>query len=500
MNLKKISRVVERVLGLISETKPIILISIGIAIKLGVSLYFASISNPSFPEKWFATSGDTEDYIEPIENLYKTGLLYTELHNHAILHRMPGFLPFYLPLRFFLSETASLNALAVIQSILSGISCYVLALIAAKFFTKHKDKIFSITFLIALISITNSIFDRYILSESLSSSLLIFSLYILQSALTRKKNSFFLIAGGLMTFTIFLKPYFIFIQLYFLLFLLFVNRKSPFKAILKNSLSFVLVTTICLGAWSTYFHHMKGEWLLLQKSDAHKSSLGLDNAPFEMMKEAVRVTGGQFTEWDPDGAMYALVNINAEFSDDLFPDAFFSPTFNRNDLNAMRHKYDEMLNSQYPENKKNIGISITSDLRSAIAEYEKNQIVDRHILSRIRAFGRFYFQRGAVYIPFPKRENQNIIQLAIKAFYTLFYWLIMIVGSIGLFRNVFVRPNQFGYFFGGITGFVLALFPIVLIASEQRYIAIAYVMIIPFVAQLLSQTEPERVDSRSISK
>jgi len=307
-------------------------------------------------------------------------------------------------------------------------------------------------------------------------------------------------AGSLMTFTIFLKPYFIFIQLYFLLFLLFMNRKSPFKVVLKNSLSFVLITTICLGAWSTYYHHMKGEWIMLQKSDAHKSSLGLDNAPFEMMKEAVRVTGGQFTEWDPDGAMYALVNLNAEFSDDLFPDAFFSPTFNRSDLNAIRYKYDEMINSKDPENKKNIGISITSDLRSAIAEYEKNQIIDRHILSRLRAFGRFYFQRGAVYIPFPSMEKQSIIQLAIKAFYTLFYWFIMIVGSFGLVKNVFVKPNEFGYFFGGITGFILVLFPIVLIASEQRYIAIAYMMIIPFVAQVFSNTKPVETNFQSTSE
>jgi len=91
----------ETVLGALFKTRPFILITVAIAIKLGVSLYFASLSNPSFPEKWFVTSGDTEDYIEPIENLYKTGLLYTELHNHAILHRMPGFITFLFTTSIF---------------------------------------------------------------------------------------------------------------------------------------------------------------------------------------------------------------------------------------------------------------------------------------------------------------------------------------------------------------------------------------------------------------
>ena len=266
MNLKKSSRAIGQVLNFISETRPLILILIAVLIKVSVSFYFASLSNPAFPEEWFQATGDTQDFIEPIENLYKTGLLYTELHNNAMLHRMPGFLPFYLPLRFFLSETAALIGIVFFQSILSGISCYVLALMAAKFFSKHKARIFSITFLIAIVSITNSIFDRYILSESFSTSFLIFSLYLFQSALKNKKNSLLLLSGSFMTVTIFLKPYFIFIQLYFLLFLLFAHRKELNARLLKNCLSFTLITVVSLGIWSTYYHHLRGEWVLLRKA------------------------------------------------------------------------------------------------------------------------------------------------------------------------------------------------------------------------------------------
>jgi len=439
LRFNKENQFLVKALSSIYETRSIILVLIAIAVKVSVSLYFASLANPAFPDEWFQETGDTEDYIEPIENLFQTGLLYTDLHNHAVLHRMPGFLPFYLPLRFFLSETAALNGIVLFQSILSGISCYVLALLAANFFSKHKDKIFSITFIIALISITNSIFDRYILSESFSTSLLIFSLYLFQSSWKSQRIWSLLFSGGLMTLTIFLKPYFIFIQLYFLLFLLFTNRSNINLNLFKKAIAFSIVTVVSLGIWSTYYHHMKGEWVLLQKSDAHKSSLLLENAPFQMMKEATRVTGGQFTEWDPEGAMYALVNIEAEFSKDLFPDAFFSDSFNRVDLDNIRIDYSKLSISINEEERKSIGIKITSELRNAIVEYERNHPFDRHVLSRLRAFSRFYFQRGAVYIPFPKRENQNVLQLAIKAFYTLFYWLIMIIGSVGIIRNVFLK-------------------------------------------------------------
>lgn len=237
------------------------------------------------------------------------------------------------------------------------------------------------------------------------------------------------------------------------------------------------------------------------KSDAHKSHLGFENAPFQMMKEATRVTGGQFIEWDPDGAMHALVNIDEQFKDDFFPDAFFSDSFSRIDLDEIRVEYAKMKTTKDPKASEAIGIQITSKLRNAIFQYEQNHPLDRQILSRLRAFKRFYFQRAAILIPFPKRENQTMIQLSIKAFYTVFYWVIMLIGSLGLLKNVFLRPSQFGYFFGGITGYILVLFPIVIIASEQRYIAIAYMMIIPFVAQMLSRTEPESLfDAQAISK
>lgn len=470
-----------------------LLIVIAVAVKLGVSIYFASLSNPDFPQTLFSTSGDTPDYIEPIENLYTTGVLYTELHNNAVLHRMPGFLPFYLPLRFVFSPDNALNALVVLQSMLSGICCYLLALMAVKFNSDKKAEIFSITFIIAVISISHSIFDRYILSESLSTALLVGAMLLFLFNFKKKRTLHYLLAGGLFAMSVFLKPYFIFIQLYFLFYLIFLVWNDSPWVILRKTGAFVLITVLSLSAWSTYYHHMKGEWVLLQKSEAHTGNLGEEEAAFSMMKEATRITGGQFIEWDPDGSMYHLLHPEIDLKENVFPEAFYSDSLTLSDVDEIRTNYKRSETTGDSALGRSLKIEITTKLRNAIAAYEINHLFDRHVASRVRAFVRFYFQRGAILIPFPPRAEQTLWQQAIKAFYTLLHWLVMIVGTVGLIKHIFIRPSHFGFFFGGIVGFILVLFPIVLIASEQRYIVIAYAMILPFFAYVLTNAKSESI-------
>ncbi len=115
---------------------------------------------------------DSAGYLQPVEEYLRTGDP-AELFGF----RMYGYGLPYLLLRFVLSEPAALNGLILVQLGLSALSVYALALMA---FTLFEDErafraVFFGYFLLPFVSH----FDVVILTESLTTSTLILSLYFL---------------------------------------------------------------------------------------------------------------------------------------------------------------------------------------------------------------------------------------------------------------------------------------------------------------------------------
>lgn len=145
-------------------------------------LYFAFQLNESgmtyTPGELCVETGDTPLYFDPVENLIANGTYSPD-------YRMPGVAAPYYLFRQVLDVADSRDAFVILQWLLSGISAYVLALIAVRL--SGSDKFGLAVYCAFLLSANTSWFDASLASDSLAVSMLIFHAYFLQEAVDRKK-------------------------------------------------------------------------------------------------------------------------------------------------------------------------------------------------------------------------------------------------------------------------------------------------------------------------
>ena len=170
-----------------------------LALLVKTAVFIFKIKEPGpnftdFPESFALAGGDARSYIDPIENLLANGSYFND-------YRMPGYGWLHYLLRLMLPLGNALNAMAIIQLLLSSLSVYVLALIARRLF--KSDTYFYVCFFLYAISTYVSLYDYQILTESLCASSLIFSVYLL---ITAETNARLFFSGVLLTWSIFLRP------------------------------------------------------------------------------------------------------------------------------------------------------------------------------------------------------------------------------------------------------------------------------------------------------
>ena len=188
---------------------------------------------------WGATMGDDSSYIVPIDNLLKHGVYSPD-------YRMPGYGAVYLLFRLFFSQAGACNSLLVLQLILAASSVYYLAL-AAKYLFK-KDSVFYAVFYLFLLSSFSNFFDAYIGSESLCTSLLIFSIYFFVRYFQAKKDKYLFFSGLFATWAIFTRPVFIGLLAICCL-LILIHKSTNFKTKSKSIFLFLIVFVLCEGSW-----------------------------------------------------------------------------------------------------------------------------------------------------------------------------------------------------------------------------------------------------------
>jgi len=188
---------------------------------------------------WGATMGDDSSYIVPIDNLLKHGAYSPD-------YRMPGYGAVYLLFRLFLQPAGACNLLLILQLILASASVYYLALTAKCIF--KKDSVFYAVFYLFLFSSFSNFFDAYIGSESLCTSLLIFSVYFFTKFYQDKKEKYMFFAGLFASWAIFTRPVFIGLLAICGLLLLF-QKSTNFKTKTKSIFLFLIVFIICEGSW-----------------------------------------------------------------------------------------------------------------------------------------------------------------------------------------------------------------------------------------------------------
>jgi hypothetical protein len=459
-------------------TLPVLVLAILFKVTLAITLVYLSKNDLNSPI--YLTGDDTKNYITPLENLYSEGRLYTSIgaENQEHIMRMPGFLPFYLPLRFFLEKKDTLNSIVIIQCVFDAVSSLLMASLVSGFFIKRRKRIFWLVLIILLISTYNSIYNIYILSESLSTSLYLMATYFLIKV---KSSSIRPIFGGiLMGISVFLKPYFLALLLISALYYWFSIEKEK-KLKLKDILYFLSPTLFFLVCWNLYNISEFDFLVKIQAPRGFRVSLDDENAAKHQFMELCRITGNDYVSWEPTSLAYSIFNPKVEHLDKhWFPESFFNQEFSLSSLDSLRHQYF-LSESMSLSNQEDTQIKITTEIRNALENFKQKEPFQYHVLSRIKVTFLFFKQSPAYNFPFPLWDKQTYVQKTFKVFYSLLFYIVLVTGLLGIISSIKLRLTQMSIFLSAFA-FIIFLFPVVRISCEHRYFVLAYVMLIPFSA------------------
>jgi hypothetical protein len=180
------------------QRRPLAFILLALAVRAIYLMLSMSQLAPSDHAGWlFVESGDAALYLDPIDHLIEHGAYKDD-------YRMPGVGAPYFLLRQFLSPEASRQAMVVMQWLLSGITTYILALLAWRLTGRHLAGL--VVYIVFLVSAYSAWFDSVISSDSLSTSAMILHAWLLHRAVAEKRRDLLLAAGIMIAWLIFLRP------------------------------------------------------------------------------------------------------------------------------------------------------------------------------------------------------------------------------------------------------------------------------------------------------
>jgi hypothetical protein len=472
--MKKINNTILKVLSKLPSNKNwFFWIVIALIFKSSFFIYKVSfegnrIPNSNYVESFASYYGDSSSYIEPIENLLKTGSYFDDF-------RMPGYGWIYYLLRFLFSIKNSLSILAVIQLVLSAISVYALAKIA-DFIFKNKSY-FYLTFLLYAISTFVSLFDYYILTESFCTSALIFSFYFLIKS--GKSMNYFLFAGIFLTWSIFLKPIIIPLLFLFSAYIFFkdyyVHRNLSSHAF-KSVFIFLIPFFIIDGVWISRNYLIYQKVIPLTKSIYYTSTEESYNASLYRFMNSF---GGSIVHWQPGSEITFFKpppkHIKTKIEVTL-PENIYTSKYNYDSLLLIKKMIDSIENFDL---KKDMKIDIERGIITKLDVYTQSIRDEKpflyYISSRFKPLKTFFLHSGT-YNLFNKTSIElNKLEWLIKVFYSALYVIVVIGGFIGS-TFLFIKGfKNIEFLLLSTVGLYIALvFPIILKMDEFRYFVPGY--------------------------
>ncbi|MBL7922963.1 MAG: hypothetical protein JNL88_02065 [Bacteroidia bacterium] len=410
--------------------------------------------------------GDASSYIEPIENYIANGVYFDD-------YRMPGYGALYYLLRLFLVQEWALNALIILQVLLSAVSVYVLGLVALKTF--RKQVMFYLVFFLYGISTYVSIYDIALLTESLCVSSLIFSVFFLLSA--GKRDLF--ISGFFLTWCVFLKPAMFPLFILFAGYLLVKDRKITWN-ILQYNWSRVFIFLLCFatldGIWILRNYEKYDRIIPLTKSRYYTE---FETSFMKPLFVFMNSFGGSIVFWEPGSEITFFLPLGdfvKKKVDVELPQEIYTSTFNRDSLLRIKEMIRLSVSDTISDFRK---AEIEKELSSRLTLYANSIREERpylyYIGSRIRVMKSFFVHSGTYNLFLKASFELNKAELLIKIFYSLLYVFVILFGFAGSLLLLFKGMRKPEYFLmAGIALYVALAFPLILKLDEYRYLVPGY--------------------------
>lgn len=462
------------------------------AIRLVIFIYFSIQFNQNWKPELLSqpllvSTGDTEFYLGPIERLVEAGgyekattVYGSKPRYNSFAGRMPGFLPIYGPLYFFIGKDYARGSLAILQFVAACFSVVLIARLAVSIFGKP-ELYFLVLFAYSLTAFL-SVFDLYGYAESFAISFLIAAFYFSFLFLENRKKSYLLLSGLFAGWSVFMRPV-LGIQIpilgAFLFFQMLQSDRLPSR-IWKLTI-FLLPFLVADGAWIIRNKIQLHRFIPLEINPMHENSItGKYSIQVKTLQNLVIAWGGNIEQW---GDRSDIEWFFSSLSDSIPPykDKFYAKAYNQDSLYLLKQLFHASIPHKVPlVERALLAREMVAMGRRFREGFKNDHPFHFYIGSRLNLLGRFLFPATIRHLPLPSFDEMKFHHLAIKLFCIFWYYLILLSGMCGivwaLIKN---KPASRIFPFAWFPIFLIAIHAMFFGFIEQRYMlpAIPFLLI-----------------------
>ncbi len=459
-----------KVTGELLIRKKYLIIGLCFFVKLASVLFLGFLNEKNHSNIWTSNpllanySGDSDAYIQPMENYIREGEYYfAEGQGTVYSGRAPYYASIYYVFRLFSNPYVSYDLVVLTQLLLESIAGFLMVLIILRLTGSAWTSL--ATLVLFCVSTYQTEYTSRILTESISSSALIFFIYYFQKLQDEKTSGNYLRSGFWLAVATVLKPYLA--PLFILIFFYYDSSKSfsaNFRLLVIFGVSLLVITAPFTIRNFVRFNR-------LQPFSDYDGGVGFTEAD-NSYRNYLKSVGESIVYWDPDCAACHFTNRDVPCNY-IFPDYFYSKNTDPLDIDRARKLYIDYLNERNQWKEKIV-----------IAEFDKLTLDFReahpfryYIGSRVRLLKNFVFQKATYYMPNPFTGIMKLLVNAIKGVEYLIYYLVILTGLGGMIYFLFKDFHKF-ILLGAIPAYLLVFFPLVLRVNEWRYWSSAYYVLL----------------------
>lgn len=429
-----------------------------------VSVYFLFNSDLTITLR-----GDAKLYIGYLENLYRSGSYQFSGQSSG---RMPGFLPIYIPFRFFFSQTSTLWLMLIGKLLFYSFSVVFFAKNVGRFFNWSNLSIILLTLLLGFSNYVTH-FGNVFYTESLAISCLLVSIGFLAFKTSSKPNTRLFLSGLFFTWLIFLRPFFIAILLIFIIYIVIRFKGVVLKSLFLFLISFVIID----GIWITRNYLFSGKPIFLQESITAGSEF---TDAYKSYRNMISKLGGDHTEWNPKSVgMWFQTNEFLEKNgferppELNFPDFVFTEEITLSKMEELRSLYWKSFKD--PASEK----SFVRESAKIVEDFRSKKPFHYYISTKLNLVRLFIFHPFTYYLSMNGKFHYP--QLIVKSGIYLLNAGLFIIGYLLCFLHFWKSLKRFQPFHLLLLStplFLVLLFPIYLGSVEYRMISMG----LPFLA------------------
>ena len=391
---------------------------------------------------------------------------------HDYTFRMPGFIVLYYPLSAIFGEDSALTLIIIIQLLLYSLSAYLLGKIALILFKKNWTFYFVFFTYLACSFVFQ--FNFGFAKEGISTSILIISVYLVFDWYCKRKSINLLYYSILMTWLIFLRPFFLPVFVFFNILILFNIRESNLFGFFKILTIVFLPLIIALSAWTIRNYKLTHKIVLLESSWAFSDPFNFENT-FQDFNVAI---GGNMVYWQKNtsGTWFFPKKILNEWHlevppDDVIPDWIYADGLTKDTLLKSRAFFWQSLETSNPLEKQKLLVESQVILKKFIKHIKKEFPFKYYISYRLNALWNLIYKPMGLSL----RGLKYPINVVLTFTDTLIKVFVFLIGFLGSFYFLFkIKENYLLWFPLAVIGFLYVFLALFLLDPETRRIAGAY--------------------------